>query len=106
MDGVVSVPQSAQMCFISVHQNGGGDEFGARASNNPGRTGILPFEFADVRFGSKADISQRSIYVRFTPESGHQSWLGLRSRSKTGRLALFAAPHRVGNFAARGCKAC
>src|SRR5262249_971833 len=25
----------------------------------------------DVRFGSKADISQRNRHVRFTPESGH-----------------------------------
>jgi hypothetical protein len=27
--------------------------------------------FADVRFGSKADIREHSINVRFTPESGH-----------------------------------
>ena len=27
----------------------------------------------DVRYGSFADISQRSIHVRFTPENGHSS---------------------------------
>jgi hypothetical protein len=27
---------------------------------------------ADVRFGSKADISTCSRHVRFTPKSGHQ----------------------------------
>jgi len=30
---------------------------------------------ADVRFGSKADISQCNRHVRFTPESGHWSVL-------------------------------
>ena len=35
-----------------------------------------------------------ALNVRFTPKSGHQSWLGLRSRSKTGSLALFAALHQ------------
>jgi hypothetical protein len=29
-------------------------------------------KMADVRFGSKADIQECSINVRFTPESGHR----------------------------------
>jgi len=33
----------------------------------------------NVRFGSKADIAAPPINVRFTPESGHQNCLGLRS---------------------------
>src|SRR5215472_1814194 len=31
---------------------------------------------SNVRFGSKADISQSTDNVRFTPKSGHQNWRG------------------------------
>jgi hypothetical protein len=31
----------------------------------------LSGRFADVRFGSKADMSRSNRDVRFTPESGH-----------------------------------
>ena len=32
---------------------------------------VVPEATTNVRFGSKADISQCNRYVRFTPESGH-----------------------------------
>jgi hypothetical protein len=55
----------------------------------------------NVRFGSKANIGLSPVDVRFTPKSGHQSWLGLRPAAWRYSLRLIG----VGNFAARGCKA-
>jgi hypothetical protein len=35
----------------------------------------------DVRFGSKADIREPVIHVRFTPESGHRASRAMREVS-------------------------
>ena len=43
-----------------------------RGHQNRRRQNRLICNRRDVRFGSEADISQRSIHVRFTPESGRQ----------------------------------
>jgi hypothetical protein len=42
--------------------------------------------FADVRFGSKADIATDQLNVRFTPKSGHRPAHSIISAD--GRLAL------------------
>jgi hypothetical protein len=47
-------------------------------------------QFADVRFGSKADVDSRPFDVRFTPESGHsptRSGCLLRANSGFGEAA-------------------
>jgi hypothetical protein len=40
----------------------------------------------NVRFGSKADNGALPIDIRFTPKSGHQNWLGLRSAQQLRQL--------------------
>jgi len=49
----------------------------------------------NVRFGSKADIAASRTNVRFTPKSGHQDCLELRSASSSATLAMFAAIRRA-----------
>ena len=46
---------------------------------------------ADVRFGSKADITECKTNVRFTPESGH--WKSVVERPLCANSGLF--PHAV-----------
>jgi hypothetical protein len=57
-------------------------------------------------------MAGRICNVRFAPKSGHQNCRGLRSRSGSGKLVIFAAIRRaalrVNNFAmgraAQGCR--
>jgi hypothetical protein len=86
----------------SADDLGRGQKLYAAAGQSAALAGAIP-ENLLMRRRNQALLR---LNVRFTPKSGHQSWLGLRSRSKTGSLALSLRFIRVGNFAARGCKAC
>jgi hypothetical protein len=50
-------------------QDRGGSQISERTFDH-GRTFL---KRVDVRCGSKADIAEREINVRFTPESGHEA---------------------------------
>ena len=53
---------------------------------------IKPITLSDVRYGSLADISERTRDVRFTPESGHDERQHRRPLSaKSGHHVAFTA---------------
>jgi hypothetical protein len=54
--------------------------------------------------GSKADIGTSPRHVRFTPKSGHQNWLGLRSVQQLRQLGDVRrnAPRLIGRGTATG----
>jgi hypothetical protein len=48
---------------------------------------------ADVRFGSKADISRRNRHVRFTPESGHSSVCAKGEKTRQNSCGALTVSH-------------
>src|SRR5215469_1044648 len=57
-----------------------------------GRVEVVRRSLADVRFGSKADISACPRHVRFTPKSGHQQNYSVTSSARVSRVGGIDRP--------------